>query len=152
MAAAVLLAARARVVMMHGAIRTHVVHRHVTLGRARHACRRRHAASNACQSRLRREHCDQRNSDELEELLHPLRKTIHPNALISECGTEIRRRAESVKRRSRRICSWRKVSASSPNTLPRLERIADVCNQSNSARARGGVILRVQLRKERIDA
>jgi hypothetical protein len=76
MAAAVLLAARARVVMMHGAIRTHVVHRHVALGRARHACQRRHAAGQACKSRLRGEHRDQRNCNELEELLHPLRKTI----------------------------------------------------------------------------
>ena len=76
MTAAILQAAGAGIVMMHGAIRAHLVHRHIALGRTSRRLGGHHTAGNASKSRLRGEHRDQSSGDDLEELLHPLRKTI----------------------------------------------------------------------------
>jgi hypothetical protein len=75
-AATILQAAGASAVMMHGTARAHGIHPHVTFGCRSHVRCRHDAASEAGEGRLRGEHRDKRNRDDLEELLHPLRKNI----------------------------------------------------------------------------
>jgi hypothetical protein len=74
--AAILQAAGAGVVVMHGAASAHVVHHSVAPGRAGSIPCRHDAASKACNRRLRGEHRDHGDGDELEEFPHALRKNI----------------------------------------------------------------------------